>query len=309
MGNEDSIVKIRLLFLAWFNLRSRPGPPPSLVKRFSYKDIKKATDGFKRVIDNSNSSQGASYKAKLRNGRVATVKEVKLSDEDDDSFYRKVQILGRLHHRHIVGLCGFFDGSKRFLVFENTGKGSLKEHLSDPLKTPLNWRIRLQIAIGIAAAVEYLHFFCDPPVYQVSISSSTIVLDENLIPKISDICLFRAAGNPGFLPASSPCSEVCTGEGCKNMIFQLGLVILELITGQSSGNGGVDLIQWVRESNFSRSIHKMIDPDLGNNYDPRELNGLLNVARLCIKSVNKPRIYTHQILWYLQKKIGTTSRR
>ncbi|KAL6511065.1 hypothetical protein OROGR_022189 [Orobanche gracilis] len=278
MGNENSIVKIRLLFLAWFHLRSRPGPPPSLVKRFSYKDIKKATGGFKKVIDNSNSSQGASYKAKFRNGRVATIKEVKLSDEDDDSFYRKVQILGRLHHRHIVGLCGFFDGSKRFLVFENTGIGSLKEHLSDPLRTPLNWRIRLQIAIGVAAAV------------------------------ISDICLFSAAENPAFLPASSRCLEVCTGEGCKTMIFQLGLVILELVTGQSTGNDDVDLIQWVRESNFSRSIH-MIDPDLGNNYDPRELNGLLNVARLCIKSVNKPRIYTHQILWYLQKKIGTTPRR
>ncbi|GFQ02586.1 probable receptor-like protein kinase at1g49730, partial [Phtheirospermum japonicum] len=276
--------------------------PPSLVKRFSYKDIKKATDGFKRVIDNS--SRGPSYKAKFRNGRAATVKEVKLFDEDDDSFHREVEILGRLHHRHIVALCGFSDGSKRFLVFENTENGSLKEHLSDPLLTPLNWRTRLQIAIGIAAAVEYLHFFCDPPIYHVSISSSTIMLDENLIPKISDISLFNASENRALLPTSSRCSKVCTDEGCKNMIFQLGLVILELITGQSSDKGGVDLIQWVQESNYPRSIHQMIDPDLGNSYDSRELNGLLNVARLCINSVNKPRIYTPQILWYLQKKIG-----
>ncbi|KAL0369479.1 UNVERIFIED_CONTAM: putative receptor-like protein kinase [Sesamum angustifolium] len=151
MSNENLILKIRLLLLAWFHLRSQPGPP-SLLKRFSYKDIKKATDGFKRVIQNS--SLGASYKAKFQNGHLATVKEVRLSDEDDDSFYREVQLLGRLHHRHIVALCGFSSGSKRFLVFENMEEGSLKEHLSDPLKTPLNWRTRLQIAIGIAAAVN-----------------------------------------------------------------------------------------------------------------------------------------------------------
>ncbi|KAG8387421.1 hypothetical protein BUALT_Bualt02G0019700 [Buddleja alternifolia] len=303
METENLIVKIRLLLLAWFHFRSQPGPP-SPIKQFSYKVLKKATDGFRSVIDNS--SQGASYKAKFRNGHVATVKEVKLFDEDDDSFYREVQLLGRLHHRHIVALSGFSTGSKRFLVFENMERGSLKQHLSDPLKTPLNWRTRLQIAISIAAALEYLHFFCDPPIYQISISSSTIMLDENLIPKISDISLFSAAGNNVTLRPSTRCSKECTEQGCKNMMFQLGLLILELVTGQSSETGRVDLAQWVQESNFPRSIHNMLDPDLGNNYDPKELNGLLNVARLCIRSVDKPRVSTPQILWYLQKKIGIT---
>ncbi|PIN10638.1 Serine/threonine protein kinase [Handroanthus impetiginosus] len=302
MNTENWIHKIKLLLLAYFRLRSQRGPP-SLVKRFSYKEIKKATDGFRRVINNS--SQGASYKAKFHNGRVATVKEFKLLDEDDHSFYREVQLLARLHHRHVITLYGFSSGAKRFLVFEDMEKGSLKEHLSDPLKTPLNWRTRLQIAIGIAAAVEYLHFFCDPPIHHVSISSSTVMLDENLIPKISDISLL---GDHVTFPTSSHCSKDCTGQGCKNVIFQLGLVILELVTGQSSDKGGVDLVQWVQEPLFPRSIHKMIDPDLGNNYDPRELNGLLNVASLCITSVDKPRIYLPQILWYLQKKIGMTRR-
>lgn len=102
------------------------------------------------------------------------------------------------------------------------------------------------------------------------------------------------------------CIAECTEQGCKNIVFQLGLVILELITGQSSDKGGVDLVQWVQQPRFPKSINKMIDPDLGNNYDPRELNGLLNVARLCIRSLDRPRIQTPQILWYLQKKIGIT---
>ncbi|CAL5431610.1 unnamed protein product [Camellia sinensis] len=43
-----------------------------------------------------------------------------------------------------------------FLVFEDIENGILKAHLNDPLKTPLNWRTRLQIVIGVAAALDNL---------------------------------------------------------------------------------------------------------------------------------------------------------
>nr|XP_029151573.1 uncharacterized protein LOC114925948 [Arachis hypogaea] len=56
--------------------------------------------------------------------------------------------------------------------------------LIDPLKTPLNWRMRLQIANKVVAALEYLFLFNDPPAYHVSISSSNIMLDENFAAKI-----------------------------------------------------------------------------------------------------------------------------
>ncbi|KAL6966709.1 hypothetical protein U1Q18_032499 [Sarracenia purpurea var. burkii] len=146
------ILNFRLFLLSLFHLhRSRPGTV-SFVRRFSYGDIKRATDGFHRIIDNS--SQGAVYKAIFQDGYVATVKEIEDFDEEKDSFYKEVQLLGRLHHRHIVSLCGFSIGHKRFLVFENIENGSLKDYLNDPLKTPLNWRTRLQIVIGVAAALE-----------------------------------------------------------------------------------------------------------------------------------------------------------
>lgn len=294
--------KMKLLLLAWLHSRSHPRPF-SFLKQFSYKDIKRATDSFHRIIDNS--SHGAAYKAKFQSGTIALVKEVRVFNEEDDAFYREVQLLGRLHHRHIVALSGFSEGRKRFLVFENIENGSLKEHLNDPLKTPLNWRTRLKIAIGVAAALEYLLFFCDPPVYHISISSSTIMLDENFTAKLSDVGFFGSGGNQVTLPHTS-CSKDYAGQVCGNTVFQLGLLILELITGQSSGEGGVDLIKWVQEFSFPKSIHNMIDPDLGNNYDSRELKGLLAVARLCVKSVDKPTIFVSQIFWYLQKKVGIT---
>ncbi|XP_059625059.1 probable receptor-like protein kinase At1g49730 [Cornus florida] len=300
MDGLGLIINVRLLLLAWFCHRSRPGPI-SFLKCFSYKDIKKATDGFRRIMDNP--SHGSAYKAKFQDGRIALVKEVKAFSEQKDAFYREVQLLGRLHHRHIVALSGFSTGRKRFLVFENIENGSLKEHLNDPLKTPLNWRTRLQIAVGVAAALEYLHFFCEPPMYHVSISSSTIMLDENFTAKLSDVGLLSSGGTHVILPHAS-CSNECVGLACGNMIFQLGLLILELVTGQSSEKGDVDLIEWVQESRSQKSIHKMIDPDLGNSYDSKELKGLLAVARLCINSADKPSFLIPQIFRYLQKKVG-----
>ena len=95
----------------------------------------------------------------------------------------------------------------------------------------------------------------------------------------------------------------CKGQKSGNIIFQLGVLILELITGQSSEMEGSDLIQWIQESRFYSSIHNMIDPDLGNNYDSRELKNLLAVAKLCIKSRDKPAFTIPQLFRYLQKNV------
>lgn len=84
--------------------------------------------------------------------------------------------------------------------------------------------------------------------------------------------------------------------------------MLELITGQSSDRQGEDLIEWVQHSCIANSIDKMIDPDLGNSYNSRELQKVLAVARLCIKSRYEPPSFsiTH-VYRYLQKKIDVAS--
>lgn len=93
------------------------------------------------------------------------------------------------------------------------------------------------------------------------------------------------------------------GQECGNIMFQLGVLILELITGQSSDDRAADLVQWIREYRFCSSIHKMLDPDLGNSYDSRELKSLLAVAKLCVRYGDKPKTSILQVLRYLHKKI------
>lgn len=81
----------------------------------------------------------------------------------------------------------------------------------------------------------------------------------------------------------------------RRVMFQLGALILELI--------GSDLIDWIQQYNTGSSMHKLLDRDLGNDYDSKELKDLLYVARLCINSRDKPVLSsTSRLLRYLQKK-------
>ncbi|GMH12696.1 hypothetical protein Nepgr_014537 [Nepenthes gracilis] len=269
---------INLKFLLLAGLHRRHHRPVSFLKRFSYKDLKRATDDFRRII--TSRPDGVAYEAKFPDGSVALVKEIRGAKQEKDVFYREVQLLGSLHHRHLVALRGYSAGHRSFLVFESTGYGSLKEHLNDPLKTPLSWKTRLHIAIGVAAALEYLHFFCEPPIHHISISSSSIMLDERLAAKLSDINLLDSVGYHFEMPDAS-CRNVCVDPKCRDLVRQFGELILELITGQSSEKGSADVLEWIQESHFGVSMHKMIDPDLGNSYDPKVLRTWKFLCILC----------------------------
>ncbi|GAB4859871.1 hypothetical protein Ancab_011352 [Ancistrocladus abbreviatus] len=242
------------------------------LKQFSYKDLKRATDGFRRIV--SCHSHWVTYEAKFPDGSIALVKEIKDPGQGKDVLYREVQLLGCLHHRHLVALKGYSAGHRSFLVFENTGCGSLKEHLNDPLRTPLSWKTRLHIATGVAAAL----------LSDISLLDSVLYTEEM---------------------THHSCTKDCTDGQCQNLIPQFGALILELITGQSPEKEGADVIQWIQESHFRKSMDNMIDPDLGNSFDPKVMRSLLALARLCIKAdANKPPFSISHILCYLQQKVG-----
>ncbi|NP_001335612.1 uncharacterized protein LOC100501925 isoform 2 [Zea mays] len=139
------------------------------VRRFTAKEVEAATRGFTAVLD----AAGTAYRARFAGGLVATVvrRRRDADDNDDhhrqgegggggttDAFYLELQLLARLNHRHVVRLRGFaLAHHARFLVFDHMENRSLKECLHDPLRTPLDWRTRLQVAIDVAAALPIHH--------------------------------------------------------------------------------------------------------------------------------------------------------
>lgn len=260
------------------------------VRKFKPKEIEAATNGFSTVVETG--PRGTAYRARFTDGLVATVRRASDRDQAKDAFYQELQLLGRLNHRHIVRLHGFSEGHNR----------SLKECLHDPLRTPLNWRTRLQVAIDVAAALEYLYYFCDPPVFHVSVNSSNVMMDANFVAKLSEVGVINSDLKRISKPNAASFEDQVQ-QRRTDLVFQYGVLILELVTGQSPGGEG-ELVQWVQEPGFVCSMHRMVDADLGNTYDSKELRNLVIIARLCTRPGNDAMISIPQILRYLQGKVA-----
>lgn len=77
-----------------------------MLRRFIYKEIKLATDNFRTVIGKG--GFGTVYKAQFADGSIAAVKRMnKISKQGEEEFCREIELLARLHHRHLVVLKGF----------------------------------------------------------------------------------------------------------------------------------------------------------------------------------------------------------
>jgi hypothetical protein len=106
-------------FLALF-FSSRPGDDLPFVRRFKPREIEAATSGFSTALE-TGGPRGTAYRARFADGLVATVRRVAGGDRDHDhqeqhgAFYRELQLLGRLNHRHVVRLRGFSEGHNRLL--------------------------------------------------------------------------------------------------------------------------------------------------------------------------------------------------
>lgn len=77
-----------------------------MFQKFSYKEIKKATDNFNTIIGRG--GFGTVYRAQFSDGLLAAVKRMnKVSEQGEEEFCREIELLARLHHRHLVSLRGF----------------------------------------------------------------------------------------------------------------------------------------------------------------------------------------------------------
>lgn len=77
-----------------------------MFRKFSYKDTKKATENFNTVIGQG--GFGTVYKAKFHDGSGVAVKQMNIvSEKAEDEFCWEIELLARLHHRHLVSPRGF----------------------------------------------------------------------------------------------------------------------------------------------------------------------------------------------------------
>ncbi|KAK7291469.1 hypothetical protein RIF29_06636 [Crotalaria pallida] len=293
-----------------------PLPPPSpglslsfSQSTFTYEDLVRATDGFSDANLLGSGGFGYVHRGVLPNGKEVAIKQLKAgSGQGEKEFKAEVEIISRVHHKHLVCLVGFcITGTHRLLVYEFVPNNTLEFHLHGKGRPTMDWPSRLKIALGAAKGIAYLHEDCHPKIIHRDIKAANILLDFRFEAKVSDFGLAKIAsdfnthvstrvmGTFGYLAPEYAATGKLTD---KSDVFSYGIMLLELITGrrpvEKNANYAEDsLVDWARpmltraleEDNFD----SLVDPRLQNEFDPNELARMVACASACIRHSAKRR--------------------
>ncbi|KAF7149268.1 hypothetical protein RHSIM_Rhsim03G0206600 [Rhododendron simsii] len=214
--------------------------------RYSYADIKKITNQFKDKVGQG--GYGTVYRGQLSNDVHVAVKILNNTKGNGEEFINEVGIIGTIHHVNVVRLVGYCaDGFRRALIYEFLPNDSLEKFaISDHDKHLLGWKKLLEIAMGIAKGIEYLHQGCDQQILHFDIKPHNILLDENLNPKITDFGLAKlcskeqsvvsmttARGTIGYI-APEVFSRNFGNVSYKSDIYSFGMLLLEMVGGKKN---------------------------------------------------------------------------
>jgi hypothetical protein len=98
---------------------------------FSYEELSVATNGFFGANFIGEGGFGYVHKGVLPNGKVVAIKQLKSgSAQGEREFRAEVEVISRVHHRHLVSLVGYcISGAQRMLVYEFVPNYTLHFHL------------------------------------------------------------------------------------------------------------------------------------------------------------------------------------
>ncbi|CAK8537042.1 unnamed protein product [Lathyrus sativus] len=270
---------------------------------FSYEQIVEITNEFSSENVIGEGGFGRVYKASMYDGRVGAVKLLKVgSGQGEREFRAEVDIISRVHHRHLVSLIGYcLSEQQRVLIYEFVPNGNLDQHLHGSEWNVLDWSKRMKIAIGAARGLAYLHEGCNPKIIHRDIKSSNILLDNAYEAQVADFGLARLTddanthvstrvmGTFGYMAPEYATSGKLTD---RSDVFSFGVVLLELITGRKPVDatqpvGDESLVEWARplllRAIKTGDFSELADPRLQRQYVDSEMFRMIEAAAACVR--------------------------
>jgi len=285
--------------------RERSLPRPSNTLEFTFKELQEATNDFSPSFFIGEGGFGKVYRGVLKDGTEVAIKKLTSGgNQGDKEFLVEVEMLSRLHHRHLVKLLGYYcslEPLQQLLCYELVPNGSLEAWLHGHLgqaRGPLDWNTRMKIALGAARGLAYLHEDSQPCIIHRDFKASNILLEDNFNPKVADFGLARSApegqqdyvstrvmGTFGYVaPEYAMTGHLLV----KSDVYSYGVVLLELLSGRkpvdhSQPAGGENITTWARPLIMERyRLHELADPRLGGKYPPEDFAQVAAIAAACV---------------------------
>ncbi|PON45826.1 Serine/threonine protein kinase [Parasponia andersonii] len=285
--------------------------------RFSYKELKEATRGFRDKELLGFGGFGRVYKGTLPNSntQVAVKRISHESKQGLQEFVSEISSIGRLRHRNLVQLLGWCRRrGDLLLVYDFMPNGSLDKYLFDEPKLVLSWEQRFKIIKGTAYGLLYLHEEWEQTVIHRDIKAGNVLLDSELNGRLGDFGLAklyehgsnptttRVVGTLGYLaPELTRTGKPTTSSD----VFAFGGLLLEAVCGRrpiepKALPEELILVDWVWEKWRVGAVLDVVDPRLGGVFDELEAVVVIKLALLCSNDRPEARPTMRHVVRYLE---------